>query len=128
MKITETRAYLNFCYKLGTFSIVILLMGALTVLLQYIYGGVFFPNEYAAYILSSGGFLYSVSLILRSFIPPAPDYDWSLVYPELVGISESDLAVDSRRKNEKLNLEEMRAQLENLKNEIQILKNQSHEQ
>ena len=82
LELLETQVVIKTVIRLYFFGILLLIVGGLLWLNNF---------DSGTLVISIGGVLLSFYYIIQTIFPPfKTDYDWSLVYPELVGIESNN--------------------------------------
>ena len=103
----SSKKFIVFCQKIWMWSMMLAVIGGIAFLWHHI--------TFGTVILTMAGTGLVVAFFFAGFAPPKGEVDWSLVYPELAGLHNEPFEVPNE-------IIEMKAEIENLKNEILLLK------
>lgn len=106
-EITQSKKFKNFMSKLYGFGAAIVIIGALFKIQHWPFSGFFL-------VLGLG--TEAIIFFFSAFEPPHEDVDWSLVYPELAGMSDED----SHDKKKKKKVDEVSQKLDAMLSEAKI--------
>jgi len=106
-----SEGFRDLLYKITTFAKALVVLGIIFLIQNWAGGN---------WLITIGGLIIIFNFLHSLFFPVPKQFDWSIVYPELIGISEGD----EEKSKPTSQIDELKTEVEKLKKEIETLKKQ----
>lgn len=114
VELTQSCVFKKLMHKIWRWSIAIAIVGGIFIINGWPFGNM---------VLSVGGIFLVIVYFFAGFEPLHEDIDWTLVFPQLAGISED---VESALTDPLTEVKKLRQEVEELKKELNELKKKSN--